>query len=171
MQSFFFQAVGYYKTNNWKKYIFIFSEKPVVQELPERQTFAVGDLVILTCEVSGDPEPSVIWTKDGDTNVSRAQFNSNGRILVITDILPADKGVYECKASNVFGESWTATVIVVAGKLEWRPKPNESPVLLPLLALCSLRFFEFLCNVNSIKAMTMKLGGFIESICFSPPPP
>ena len=86
--------------------------------MPERQTFAVGDLLILTCEVSGDPEPSVIWTKDGDTNVSRAQMKNNGRILVIKDILPGDKGVYECRASNVFGESRTATIIEVAGKLK-----------------------------------------------------
>ena len=105
------------------------SEKPFVRELPERQTFAVGDLVILTCEVSGNPEPSVIWTKDGDTNITRAQFKNNNRILVIKDILPGDKGVYECKASNVFGENRTATIIVVAGKLEnncWR---SLSPLL------------------------------------------
>ena len=106
-----------------KTILFIsFSEKPVVRELPERQTFAVGDLVILTCEVSGDAEPSVIWTKDGDTNISRAQFKNNDRILVIKDILPGDKGVYECKASNVFGESRTTTIIVVAGKLEGKSK-------------------------------------------------
>ena len=78
-------------------------------------------MVILSCEVSGDPEPSVIWTKDGDTNISRAQIKNNGRIPVIKDILPGDKGVYECKASNVFGESRTATIIEVAGKLEESP--------------------------------------------------
>ena len=82
--------------------------------------------MILTCEVSGDPEPSVIWTKDGDTNITRAQFKNNNRILVIKDILPGDKGVYECKASNVFGESRTATIIVVAGKLERKSKLRTS---------------------------------------------
>ena len=82
--------------------------------------------MILTCEVSGDPEPSVIWTKDGDTNIPRAQFKSNNRILVIRNVLPGDKGVYECKASNVFGESSSATVIVVAGKLEGKSKQRTN---------------------------------------------
>ena len=105
-----------------------FSDTPVVRKLPQRQTFAVGDLnlIILTCEVSGDPEPSVIWTKDGDTNISRAQFKNNDRILVIKNALPGDKGVYECKGSNVFGESSSSTVIVVAGKLEGKSKLRTS---------------------------------------------
>ena len=102
------------------------SDIPVVRELPEKQTFAVGDQIILTCEVRGDPEPSVIWTKDGDTNISRAQFKSNNRILVIKNVLAGDKGVYECKPSNVFGESSSATVIVIAGKLEGKSKLRTS---------------------------------------------
>ena len=39
------------------------------------------------------------------------------RILVIQDVSPRDSGVYECKASNNFGESRTSTTVIVAGKL------------------------------------------------------
>ena len=77
----------------------------------------MGKLAILTCVVSGDPEPSVIWAKDGDTNIPRAQFQNNGRILIIQDVIPGDRGVYECKAWNMFGESLTATTMIVAGML------------------------------------------------------
>jgi len=57
-----------------------------------------------------------VWSKDGDTNIPRAQFKSDGRILAIRDVLPIDSGVYECKASNKIGESRSSTTVVVAGK-------------------------------------------------------
>ena len=94
----------------------IFSDKPVVKELPEKITLEVGELAVLICEVSGDPEPSVTWSKDGDTSIPRPRFNNDGRILVINDVIPRDSGVYECTASNTFGESHTATTLIVAGK-------------------------------------------------------
>ena len=72
---------------------------------------------MLTCKVSGDPEPSVTWSKDGDTSIPRAQFENDGRILAIKDVSPGDSGVYECKAWNIFGESRTATTVIVAGML------------------------------------------------------
>ncbi|KAL9950696.1 hypothetical protein ACROYT_G043236 [Oculina patagonica] len=88
--------------------------KPVAKDLPKRTIFAVGELAILTCDISGDPEPSVTWSKDGDTNIPRAQFRYNRHILVIEDVLHVDSGVYECKASNKFGESRTSTTLIVA---------------------------------------------------------
>ncbi len=76
---------------------------------------SVGELAILTCEVSGDPEPTVTWTKNGSTSIPRAQFKNDSRILLIQNVLPQDTGVYECKASNKFGESRTATIVEVTG--------------------------------------------------------
>ena len=89
----------------------------MVQKLPERIILAVGELAVLTCEASGDPKPSVTWTKNGNTSIPRAQFKKDGRILVIQNVLPCDSGVYECKASNKFGESRTSTAVIIAGKL------------------------------------------------------
>ena len=101
---------------NWSKRVTLLG-KPSIKDLPEKTVLAVDDLAILTCEVSGDPEPSVTWSKDGDTNIPRAQFRNDGRILAIKDVLPIDSGVYECKASNKLGESRSSTLVVVAGKL------------------------------------------------------
>ena len=86
-------------------------------ELPHQVIISVGKLAFLTCEVSGDPEPSVTWTKNGNSTIPRAQFKNDGRILVIKDVLPLDSGVYGCKASNKFGESRTSTTVIVAGKV------------------------------------------------------
>lgn len=92
------------------------TDKPVVKELPERTTIIVGELAELTCEAHGDPKPSVTWSKDGDTSISRATFNNDGHILVIRDVIPRDSGLYECTASNMFGASHSATTLVVTGK-------------------------------------------------------
>jgi len=100
-----------------KTFVLKLLEKPAVKKLPEKSILPVGELVLLTCEVTGDPEPSVTWTKNGNSSIPRAQFKSGGRILVIKDVLPVDNGVYECKASNKFGESRTSTAVIVAGKV------------------------------------------------------
>ena len=102
---------------NLKPFCPNFLDIPVVEELPKRVILSVGELALLTCEVSGDPEPSVTWTKNGNSSIPRAQLKNDGRILVIKDVLPRDSGVYECKASNKFGESRSSTTVVVAGKL------------------------------------------------------
>ena len=71
--------------------------------------------MVLTCDVSGDLEASITWTKDGLTSIPRAQFKNSGKILIIQDVVLGDSGVYECKAMNLFGESRTSTVLIVAG--------------------------------------------------------
>ena len=57
---------------------------------------------MLTCEVSGDANASVTWTKDGLSSIARAQFENNEKILIIRDVVPGDSGVYECKAMNCY---------------------------------------------------------------------
>ena len=94
-------------------------DNPVVVELPLQVIISVGELAFLMCEVSGDPEPSVTWTKNGNSTIPRAQFKNDDRLLVIQDVSPRDSGVYECKASNKFGESRTSITVIVAGKVHW----------------------------------------------------
>lgn len=92
-------------------------DNPVVVELPLQVIISVGELAFLMCEVSGDPEPSVTWTKNGNSTIPRAQFKNDGRNLVIQDVSPQDSGVYECKAFNRFEENRTSTTVIVGGKL------------------------------------------------------
>ena len=73
-------------------------------------------MVVLTCEAIGDPKPSVTWSKDGNTNIPRAQFRNDGHILVIQEVAPRDGGIYECRASNIFGQRRTVTAVIIAGK-------------------------------------------------------
>ncbi|PFX30133.1 Neuropilin-1 [Stylophora pistillata] len=118
--------------------------KPIIKDLPKKTITAIGELVVLTCEVRGDNEASVTWFKDGLTRIPRAQLENNGRRLIIKDVVPGDSGVYECKAVNMFGESRTATIVIVAVP----PRINEE--LSPSSVMCEKQTPCFLsCQVTS----------------------
>lgn len=53
---------------NWFKCV-IFLGKFFIKDLLEKIILVVDDLVILICEVSGDLELFVMWSKDGDINI------------------------------------------------------------------------------------------------------
>ncbi|XP_078353730.1 uncharacterized protein LOC144638391 [Oculina patagonica] len=140
-------------------------DKPVIEELPERVILSVGKLAVLTCEVSGNPEPSVTWTKNGNASIPRAQFKNDGRILVIPHVLPGDSGVYECKASNALGENRTSTTVIVAVP----PSVNEhvSPplVICERQTLCSLfcqATSDFSFNYSWTKSGQVPVGDHIK---------
>ena len=114
--------------------------------MPERTILAVGDVAVLTCDFSGDPKPSVTWSKNGNTSIPRAHFGSDGRTLFIKDVQPGDSGLYECKAVNDFGESNTNTTLIVAGKLYYLYKGLYQVMYNRLQVMCyfgKFRHFTF----------------------------
>ena len=74
-----------------------------------------SDSVELTCQVEGQPKPTVTWFKDGaEVNTSDARIeishpDSNGSstvsTLTIPDAVRSDQGSYHCRASNRIGAS------------------------------------------------------------------
>ena len=84
-------------------------------------------MVVLTCEATGDPKPSVTWSKDGNSSIPRAQFRNDDHILVIQEVAPSDGGIYECRVSNSFGQRRTATAVIIAGKFHqpWYDRPQK----------------------------------------------
>ncbi|XP_073259200.1 uncharacterized protein [Porites lutea] len=113
-------------------------DPPIVRKLQEKTIVMVGDLTLLSCEVSGVPEPLVIWSKDGDNDITRARLKNKGRVLVIEDVIPGDRGVYECKASNKFGENRTATTVIVAVPPRVKKDASSSSVICKRQTLCLL---------------------------------
>ncbi|VDK72603.1 unnamed protein product [Litomosoides sigmodontis] len=61
------------------------------------------------CIITGNPEPIASWFKGGKAlpNDSRYQIISEGneRVLIISDTLPQDAGIYECVIKNNVGEA------------------------------------------------------------------
>ncbi|XP_005378502.1 PREDICTED: roundabout homolog 3 [Chinchilla lanigera] len=80
---------------------------PVILQGPANQTLALGSSVWLPCRVSGNPQPSIQWKKDGQwLQGDDPQFNlmANGT-LYITRVQEMDMGLYSCVAKSSIGEA------------------------------------------------------------------
>lgn len=82
----------------------------------------------LNCKASGDPEPQIIWFKDGQTVRTAPQDARSHRVLLPAGSLfflkvvhgrkETDSGVYYCEASNGLGKARSRNATLqVAGKL------------------------------------------------------
>ena len=69
----------------------------------------IGQSLTLISNASGDPPPTLIWTKDG---VPQNQFNVSGKWLHLVSVQRKDMGSYRCTASNGYGKHATSLVIV-----------------------------------------------------------
>lgn len=79
-----------------------------------------GDSIRLECHVDGQPEPAIIWEKDGRVLPQCDDFLTNfvdGRAtLSVRHIYPEDEGEYTCVAANNIGRAFSSACIVVDGK-------------------------------------------------------
>lgn len=76
-----------------------------------------GDAVTLECHVIGNPEPNILWEKDGCrlqmTSDISAQFNGDRATLSISRIYAEDEGEYTMMAENSLGKSFSSAYIIV----------------------------------------------------------
>ena len=85
----------------------MFTDFPEVTVYPEAQTKTEGENVTLSCNVAGNPAPTISWTRN------RSPLNTSGRInfldgkkqLTITNLNRRDSGEYRCVASNSLGNA------------------------------------------------------------------
>ncbi|GIX87268.1 twitchin, partial [Caerostris extrusa] len=79
-----------------------------------------GEQVTLKCTVSGDPEPQVEWTKNGQIVHSSKEvslkYKTGVATLTIEEVYPEDAGEYACKATNSVGTVSTKCKLQVTGK-------------------------------------------------------
>ena len=59
----------------------------------------------LSCNASGNPEPTISWTKDGSpiNSNSRNSLSEDNKQLTIANVNRTDSGEYRCVASNSVG--------------------------------------------------------------------
>ena len=73
--------------------------------MPQNATINETNPIVVSCDASGFPTPSLKWTKNGDVVSQLKQLNikrSNRR----------DAGMYVCSASNGVGQDKTAKAYV-----------------------------------------------------------
>ena len=92
-------------------YFFLIIDPPSITINKTRQTVEEGDNIMLTCNVTGKPQPIISWTELGSSEVL-----SNTSSLTIVNVsrpeIPDNMIQYQCTASNGVGTPTTATVNV-----------------------------------------------------------
>lgn len=83
-------------------------EAPAISQEPSSKSVAVdeGTLVLLPCDATGVPQPSITWDHGGKAlpgHDERVVQLSTGA-LKITNVSLSDAGLYHCRATNKVGE-------------------------------------------------------------------
>lgn len=85
-------------------------------------TVTEGKHAKLSCFVTGHPKPHIIWRKDG-TNIGEGRRHviyedqAENFILKILYCKQTDNGLYTCNATNMAGQTYSAVLVTVKGKL------------------------------------------------------
>ena len=108
----FLQCIKIFKL---RFYLVIVANEPpevVVETLYE--SVIEGYKIVLRCNSSGVPTPSITWERVG-SNLPSGALNRNGN-LTIPSVARRDAGIYACKAVNVEGEDVVNVQLEVIGK-------------------------------------------------------
>lgn len=91
----------------------LFIDHPKIAVNPSSETKAEGDNLTLTCNVTGNPVPTISWTRHGSpldrNHNSRISFSADKKHLTITNVHRTDSGEYRCAASNSLGNDTSNT--------------------------------------------------------------
>ena len=90
---------------------------PVIERPPEDAAVEIGRIVQMTCFVSGVPKPEIkFYHNNADVvlNDRVSQIDSAiGSVLVITNVVAADQGIYYCEATNVVNTTRSSSAVLI----------------------------------------------------------
>ena len=89
-------------------HLFLISDRPEFHTSLQSQPIREGSNVTLTCNATGNPDPTTFsWTIGGsavNTSVNpRISLSSDNKSLTITNVSRKDSGEYKCEATNRVG--------------------------------------------------------------------
>ncbi|XP_039975343.1 leucine-rich repeat, immunoglobulin-like domain and transmembrane domain-containing protein 3a [Xiphias gladius] len=107
--------------------------KPSVMTSATKITSPLGSNVLLRCDVTGSPTPTLYWAKSDGSLVNNTVQESPGEgirwsIMSLTGILYKDAGNYSCKAKNVAGNAEATISLSVAGTISTTIPPVRSSI-------------------------------------------
>lgn len=96
--------------------------KPSVMSSATKITSPLGSNVLLRCDATGLPTPTLYWAKSDGSPVNNTVQESPGdgirwSIMSVHGILYKDAGNYSCKAKNVAGSAEATISLTVAGTI------------------------------------------------------
>uniref|UniRef100_A0A7M4FS42 Ig-like domain-containing protein n=1 Tax=Crocodylus porosus TaxID=8502 RepID=A0A7M4FS42_CROPO len=74
----------------------------------------------LSCYVTGEPKPEIVWKKDGEVIMEGRRHiiyedEQENFVLKILFCKQIDNGLYTCTASNLAGQTYSSVLVVVKG--------------------------------------------------------
>ena len=97
------------------------ADKPEITVHLLNETKTEGKTVTLSCDATGNPVPTISWTRNGSSvdasNNSRISFSEDKKKLTITNVNRTDSGKYQCVASNKLGNDTSNAKLDVQCKL------------------------------------------------------
>lgn len=85
-----------------------------------------GQSAKLTCEVRGNPPPSVLWLRNAVPLTSSQRLRLSHRALWVVSMGPEDEGVYQCMAENEVGSAHAVVQLKTARPGECSPRDWDS---------------------------------------------
>uniref|UniRef100_A0A8C3SQW6 BOC cell adhesion associated, oncogene regulated n=1 Tax=Chelydra serpentina TaxID=8475 RepID=A0A8C3SQW6_CHESE len=82
----------------------VFEPPEVTMELSQ-QIIPWGQSAKFTCEVRGNPQPSVMWLRNAVPLSSSHRFRLSRKALRVMSVGPEDDGIYQCVAENEVGSA------------------------------------------------------------------
>ncbi|XP_078352640.1 hemicentin-1-like isoform X3 [Oculina patagonica] len=95
----------------------------------QNTTAIEGDDVTLSCNATGNPKPTIIWSRNGSPlntrNNSRIIFSEDNAQLTIMSVNRTDRGEYRCVAGNILGNDSSIAATLV---IQYQPKIASHPL-------------------------------------------
>lgn len=147
------------------------SIKPTVL-LPLKDVHAIeGKSVQLQCEISGSPEPEVIWYHENKPIKESADvqllFRGDRCSLFIQEAFPEDMGEYKVIAINPAGEAVSSCKLTIESHNNTDPARRNTATAQKILDGFAPRFEKLLCDVLANEGETIEL----ECIVIGEPKP
>ncbi|XP_074884702.1 obscurin-like protein 1 [Buteo buteo] len=94
-----------------------FGGAPRFLAYPRAFTVRSGTDAVLSCQITGDPRPSILWEKDKTPIEPSGRFHVEAKgdlySLLVSRATPQDSGLYVCKAKNSVGATYAAATLQV----------------------------------------------------------
>ncbi|KAM6268961.1 obscurin-like protein 1 [Porphyrio hochstetteri] len=94
-----------------------FGGAPRFLSYPRAFTVQSGADAVLSCQITGTPQPSILWEKDKTPIEPSGRFHVEAKgdlySLLVSCATPQDSGLYVCKAKNSVGETYAAATLKV----------------------------------------------------------
>lgn len=104
-----------------KKHVLFSIGSPIITLEPVETIINAGSKVILNCQATGEPRPTITWSRQGRSILWDERINVlSNNSLHIAAAQKEDTSEYECVARNLMGSVLVRVPVIVQGECDIR---------------------------------------------------